>query len=223
MDNICNIYDASSIQQLTKLVTDIETGNLKDKNIFPTSIIQAIFDGKSGIRLDSILSCFNFLFVPFAGTNEATRLQIPLISRRKSLIITYRNFNDEIILEQYIGDSKADSEWSNRNNWQAPFKDGNFIVNIDKEDLRDIVENYFSTDEGRAFIESIIIDNIQGAVNNYFASEEFSTLVSNAIQDKVQPVIDELVADVRNIIETNERVVANALSRHEEDIMNLKA
>lgn len=278
--NICDLNKL--IHQLNKL----DENTLEKKDIFPISLIQSIFDAKSGIRLDSILSCFNFLFVPYAGSKEATRLQIPLISRRRSLIISYRDFDDSIVLEQYEGISKADEEWVKNRNWQEPFKNGNYNVNIDIEEINRLVNEYLTSLDGQNLIKNNIINTtnnyinsedfinsvnsivietcnnlinnylqtdditnninnrvselinqyinsqefdtaiqnkLTDIVNNYFNSEEFNQLATTIINNKTQPVVNTLISDVRNIIETNERVIANALTRHEEDILNLKS
>ena len=110
----CN--EKLNIHQINKL----DVNGLKRKDIFPITVTSAVFD-KQGNSLEALLACNNFLFLPFKGSGEATRLIVPVLLRRKGLIISYINYNNEIVIEQYIGDSKADEAWSNNSNWKAPF------------------------------------------------------------------------------------------------------
>ena len=110
----CN--EKLNIHQINKL----DVNDLKRKDIFPITVTSAVFD-KQGNSLEALLACNNFLFLPFKGSGEATRLTVPILLRRKGLIISYINYNNEIVIEQYIGDSKADEAWSNNANWKAPF------------------------------------------------------------------------------------------------------
>ena len=110
----CN--EKLNIHQINKL----DVNDLKRKDIFPITVTSAVFD-KQGNSLEALLACNNFLFLPFKGSGEATRLTVPILLRRKGFIISYINYNNEIVIEQYIGDSKADEAWSNNANWKAPF------------------------------------------------------------------------------------------------------
>lgn len=105
----CN--EKLNIHQINKL----DVNDLKRKDIFPITVTSAVFD-KQGNSLEALLACNNFLFLPFKGSGEATRLTVPVLLRRKGLIISYINYNNEIVIEQYIGDSKADEAWSNNSN-----------------------------------------------------------------------------------------------------------
>lgn len=119
----CN--EKLNIHQINKL----DINDLKRKDIFPITVTSAVFD-KQGNSLEALLACNNFLFLPFKGSAEATRLTVSILLRRKGLIISYINYNNEIVIEQYIGDSKADEVWSNNSNWKAPFSgDIQSIVN----------------------------------------------------------------------------------------------
>lgn len=119
----CN--EKLNIHQINKL----DINDLKRKDIFPITVTSAVFD-KQGNSLEALLACNNFLFLPFKGSGEATRLTVSVLLRRKGLIISYINYSNEIVIEQYIGDSKADEVWSNNSNWKAPFSgDIQSIVN----------------------------------------------------------------------------------------------
>lgn len=100
--DICTGVANDSIHQLNKL--DKSLGNRKRRRIYPLTYIQAVFDAKSGTRLDAILDMVNSVYLPWKGTARATRIQVPFKVRRKGLMISYRNIDNEIITEKCITD-----------------------------------------------------------------------------------------------------------------------
>lgn len=137
-------YDATSVQQLTKIVSD-GNGGYKDKNVYPRSIVQAIFDGKTGERLDSVLAATNCVYIPFQGTREATRLAVNSLMRRKGFIITFKDVDNKTYTQQYINDdSVADADWKADSNWQNCFTtfDDSEIVNELKQYIAEYVTAY---------------------------------------------------------------------------------
>lgn len=147
MSNINNhACSTASFQQLTKLV--LEEGAVKpiEKNIYPISIVQAIFDGISGTRLDQLLSNFNCINVEFKGTIEATRLGVGINLRRKGLIIVYTDFDNNIHTERYINnDSIADDAWQLNTSWEDCF------INIENSNI---------INELKEYIDKVIKDSI---------------------------------------------------------------
>ena len=138
--DICERYDVTSLQQLTKIVTD-ENGEHKEKDVYPVSIIQAIFDGLTGTRLDHILSFSNCIYVPFQGTREATRLMIDSQMRRKGLIIVFRDLDNMTYTQRYIyGESVADEHWRYDDNWEDCFVGFNNLEFI--EQLKQYLTEY---------------------------------------------------------------------------------
>lgn len=131
-------YDATSLQQLTKIVTD-ENGEHKEKNVYPVSIIQAIFDGLTGTRLDHILSFGNCIYLLFQGTREATRLMVNSQMRRKGLIIVFKDVDNTIYTQRYINDNFDDASWQDNNNWN------NCFVSYDEEETIKYLKNYIDT------------------------------------------------------------------------------
>ena len=119
--DICERYNATSLQQSIKIVTD-ENGEHKEKDVYPISVIQAIFDGLTGTRLDHILSFGNCIYVPFQGTREATRLVIGSQMRRKGLIVVFRDLDNMTYTQRYIySESVADEHWRYDDNWEDCF------------------------------------------------------------------------------------------------------
>ena len=102
------------IQQLLKK----EPGTKERVPIFPPTVIQAVFDGKTGASLEAILAQFNSVFVQFQGTAKDTRILIPADMRRPGLIITYVNAEGETVSERASLHGQADDEhWALDVNW----------------------------------------------------------------------------------------------------------
>lgn len=245
--DICEVDRILPIHQLNK----INEKGTERQTFFPISVVQAIFD-KTGIRLDAIISSFNYLFLPWKGTKEDTRLQVVGLMRRKSLVICYRDLDDNVIIEMYNSNERGDEEWKKDDNWKD-FADWlhqvieNILDNLeDYENLKDIIMQLFDTylnEYGKAYIkqlfdeytETIDIEELVNTVfNNYIKSDEFnqlltntvnnqtSDIVNNYIGENMQPIVDTYMEKVSEYLKNNERVIANALSRHEEDINTMK-
>ena len=245
--DMCEVDRMLSIHQLNK----INEKGTERQNFFPISIVQAIFD-KTGIRLDAIISSFNYLFLPWQGTKEATRLQVVGLMRRKSLVVCYRDLDDNTIIEMYNSNERGDNEWKKDDNWKDFVNWLHQIIedildNLENyENLKDIIMQLFNTylnDYGKAYIKQLFDEYIEtidieelvtNTFNTYVQSEEFndlltnivnqqiSDIVNNYISENMQPIVDSYMEKVSEYLKNNERVIANALSRHEEDINTMK-
>ena len=241
--DICVTDRQVPVHQLNKLN---EKGT-KREDFFPISVVQAIFD-KTGIRLDAIISSFNYLFLPWKGTKEATRLQVVGLMRRKSLVICYRDLDDNIIIEMYISNERGDNEWKKGDNWKD-FEDwitqviSDILGDLDEyPDIYEIIKNIID-DKVSEELNTWITENAEQIINNYLdklnisdiinniiteylSSEDFNTLVNNMLNnylgENLQPAIDEYFEKIQTYITNNERVIGNALSRHEEDLITIK-
>lgn len=147
MNNACKEYSATSIQQLTKLITDKQSGELKEKNVYPISLVQSIFDGVTGNRLDVILSLFNCIYIPYGDSKRSTRLKVPNQMRRLGLIITFKDATNTIYTQQYVGNSFDDANWGNDKNWEDCF------VSFDSSEAVEQLKQYFTN-----YINNIIGD-----------------------------------------------------------------
>ena len=114
--DICTGIGKNTIHQLNKL--DEKLGKRKRVRIYPITYIQAVYDAKTGTRLDGFLNMVNSIYLPWHGSAKSTRLQVPFHLRRKGLMISYRNIDNEIItekciLEECVKDDlfKLDSSW----------------------------------------------------------------------------------------------------------------
>lgn len=175
--NKCDNNRRMPIHQLNKL----DVKDISRYDIFPLSVIQAIFDANTGYRLDSILSAINFLFIPYKGTVQATRLQIPLKGRHRSLILSYIDYDKNIHIEQYVSDCFRDASWQCDKNWKCPFSEGTYILNVGDEKLTELLINifyeYIKTPEFIAIAEKVI--------RSWLTDTEAQTMIQNAINEEL--------------------------------------
>lgn len=269
--DICIKYDATTIQQLYKKITDKVSNSLVDKNVFPVGLVQAVYDAISGMRLDDILTHFNYINIEYKGTDELTRLAVPIAHRRSKLIIQYTDYEDKTRIEQYVGKTINDNDWQDSNNWIAPFSEGDYTVYVTKEQLQEIIDDdklnellkdaigdmdltdlinekldevlneylktkdevinnaikeYLANNLSEELIAQLVaqaIENqLQQAINNYFASDEGKEAIKEAITPELEEVVGEFFEAVTTYMQDSERVIANALARHEQAITELQ-
>lgn len=156
MLNLCETYDASTIQQLYKTITDKESKELTTKNVFPVSLTQSTFDGKTGNRLDTILASNNHIYVPFNGSYGDTRLQIEPDRRRAGLILTFKDFNNKAHSQKYVGTSTDDNSWRLDSNWIDVFESFEELsfINEMKDYFTNLIENTQSP------VKTIIVESL---------------------------------------------------------------
>ena len=264
--DICKKYDATILQQLyKKIVTDSGT---QDKNVFPIALVQGVYDAISGMRLDDILTHYNYINIRYGGTQEATRLLIPIAHRRKLLIIAYTDYDGNSYIEQYIGETINDNDWKASDNWKTPFTKGNFMVNLTDAQLEKYINKYFEThdmsgliqqgitinfnqfinsEEGQGLLNNVattiiqqyvadnlseetlaniintyLADNIQTICNTFFNSDAGKQAINEAIAPQLEEIVGEYFTALSTFVEDNERVIANALARHEQAITDLQ-
>lgn len=104
----------ADVQQLMKK----EESQQERKPIYPATVIQAVFDGKTGASLEAILAQFNSIYVQYQGTPKDTRLIIPMEMRRAGLTITYMDMDSNTITERANSAVQKDNDhWALDVNW----------------------------------------------------------------------------------------------------------
>lgn len=103
----------ADVQQLMKK----ENGQNR-KPVYPPTVIQAVFEGKTGASLEAILAQFNSIYVQYQGTPKDTRLIIPMEMRRAGLTITYMDMDSNTITERANSAVQKDNDhWGLDVNW----------------------------------------------------------------------------------------------------------
>lgn len=198
--DICQKFDSSVLQQLYKKVTDDDCKTV-DKNVFPVTLVQSVFDAITGIRLDDILSHYNYINLQYKGTKELTRNAIPVAHRRKGLVIQYKDYDSNTVIEQYVGKNINDDDWQHEDNWKTPFTEGRFTVSVTDTQLEKYINQYFDSKD----IGSVVTERVGDIIANYIASDEgrsvFITTISDAVSDYLREYmndeyLNELITDI---------------------------
>lgn len=90
------------------------------KNIYPKTYTESVLDKESGEVLDSILQKFNFMYLPYTGSSQNTRLLVPKKLRRRGLWIAYIRYDNTLVVEYYTATAINDESWKLDENW-APY------------------------------------------------------------------------------------------------------
>lgn len=89
------------------------------KAVYPKTVIQAVFDGYTGRRLDSVLAMGNSIYLPWQGCFKETLRKIPKGVRRRGLIITTVDGAGQVFNKQYVGScSNECQDITDPRNWK---------------------------------------------------------------------------------------------------------
>ena len=107
-----------TIQQLMKTIPATKCEDERDIDVYPTTLMQAVFDGCTGKSLQDIMNETNHLYVTFKGSIPYTYLSVPQAKRRRGLYLTYTNRKGVLRTVKYEGYSLDDKNWSDDSNWR---------------------------------------------------------------------------------------------------------
>ena len=196
-------------------------------NIYPLTVIQAIFDGLTGTRLDRILAACNSVYLTWEGTFADTVNKLDKIYRRKGYIITYRDATNVNWTQRYNSDDISDAAWTNPDNWEGwsfdtVIKDlaealEEIFTNIgDYKDFLDIITsfindfviNVFNNINNYPELIGILSDLVCNCVQNIFANinnyPALVTCINNAVNSRVDYIFNNIdrFPILKNLIET---------------------
>jgi hypothetical protein len=195
--------------------------------IYPLTVIQAIFDGLTGTRLDRILAACNSVYLTWEGTFADTVNKLDKIYRRKGYIITYRDATNINWTQRYNSDDISDVAWTNPANWEGwsfdtVIKDlaealEEIFTNIgDYKDFLDIITsfindfviNVFNNINNYPELIGILSDLVCNCVKNIFANinnyPALVTCINNAVNSRVDYIFNNIdrFPILKNLIET---------------------
>ena len=196
-------------------------------NIYPLTVIQAVFDGLTGTRLDRILAACNSVYLTWEGTFANTVNKLDKIYRRKGYIITYRDATNINWTQRYNSDDISDVAWTNPANWEGwsfdtVIKDlaealEEIFTNIgDYKDFLDIITgfindfviNVFNNINNYPELIGILSDLVCNCVKNIFANinnyPALVTCINNAVNSRVDYIFNNIdrFPILKNLIET---------------------
>lgn len=170
--------------------------------IYPLTVIQAIFDGKTGIRLDRVLASCNSVYLTWEGTFADTVNKLDKIYRRKGYIITYRDVTNINWTQRYNSDDISDAAWTNPDNWEG----WSFDTVI--KDLAKALEEIFSNigdykdflDIITSFINDFVI-NVFNNINNY---PKLVEIIKNSTVESLPIIIRDIFNNINEYPELKE-------------------
>lgn len=164
--------------------------------IYPLTIIQAIFDGITGTRLDRILASCNSVYLTWEGTFSDTVSKLDKIYRRKGYIITYRDDTNVNWTQRYNSDDISDEAWNDPNNWEG----WSFDTVI--KDLAEALEEIFSNiGEYKEFLDILtrfvneFVINVFNNINNY---PELVKLIKNSTVESLPIIIKDIFNNIND-------------------------
>lgn len=195
--------------------------------------------------IEFILSQYNFFNLEWKNDAENTRLQIPETLRKNGIWITY-TYNGKRITERYIGtdmQAQVPETWKASRYWEVLDFDimlraaeeaiKNIFYNIDKYPkllclLRKWIKDWLdgNKDDIMEMIKEVLGDDLYDILKNLFLefaySPEFQEFVKNILGDMLDDLLAEYFEDIQRTLTDWERVIANALARHEMAITELQ-
>lgn len=141
------------------------------EHIFPVTYTQSVYDGKTGASLEHILHQFNHIFLQFQGTAQATRNLLPKDMRRKGIMISYRDMDDNMITERNIDETE-----SNTNNWGLD-KYWERFEGFNVGDLQDQIDKVL--EEIREYLLNNAQEIIQNMFDEYINGDEFKNKIES--------------------------------------------
>lgn len=188
----CDLVDGVPIHQLTKYCEEVG----EDKKIYPISVIQAIFDARTGIRLDKVLSMCNAIYLEYEGDFEHTVSKVQGVQRRKGLIVTYRDITNTVSTIRYKSTDLSDEAWNNSDNWEG------WSFDTASSDLLDMITSIFSNIEDYPEIYdalknqiNLVVQDVFGNINNYPTVKQ---LIVDTTEDNLGDVLADIFAHLNN-------------------------
>ena len=171
-------------------------------NIYPLTVIQAVFDGLTGTRLDRILAACNSVYLTWEGTFANTVNKLDKIYRRKGYIITYRDATNINWTQRYNSDDISDEAWTNPDNWEG----WSFDTVI--KDLSEALEKIFTNigdykdflDVITSFINEFVI-NVFNNLNNY---PELVNIIKNSTVESLPIIVKDIFNNINDYPELKE-------------------
>ena len=171
------------IGQLTNYCEE-PSGNRK---FYPVSLLQAIYDARTGVRLDRVLATINSIWLPYAGSFGATMLQVPIKARRNGLIVTYKDLLGVINTVRYKNTAASinDEQWSNQSNWEGWTFDS--AIN----DLADALNVIFSDIDSYPTFKQYLNDTLNQLVVAYIDKEEVKKEFASVLTEQIKAIAKE--------------------------------
>lgn len=171
-------------------------------NIFPLTVIQAVFDGLTGTRLDRILAACNSVYLTWEGTFADTVNKLDKIYRRKGYIITYRDATNINWTQRYNSDDISDAAWTNPDNWEGWSFDT--VIKDLAEALEEIFTNIGDYKDFLDIITSFINDFVINVFNNINNYPKLVEIIKNSTVESLPIIIRDIFNNINEYPELKE-------------------
>ena len=165
-------------------------------NIYPLTVIQAIFDGVTGTRLDRILAACNSIYLTWEGTFADTVNKLDKIYRRKGYIITYRDETNVNWTQRYNSDDISDEAWTNPDNWEGWSFD-TIIKDLSKA-LEEIFTNIGDYKDFLDVITSFINEFVINVFNNLNNYPELVNIIKNSTVESLPIIVKDIFNNIND-------------------------
>lgn len=198
------------------------------KKFYPVSLLQALYDARTGVRLDRILASINSIWLPYAGSFGATMLQVPIKSRRNGLIVTYKDLLGVISTVRYKSDNVSinDEQWQNKDNWEGWTFDN--VVDDVAEALDIVFKDINSYPDVKTAIDNVINTFIKSYVETDAVKQQFVDVLSDKIiqaaKEQTLDVWSEVCnyEELSNLITNSTTSAINDIFTNIEEHLNIK-
>ena len=182
-------------------------------NIYPLTVIQAVFDGLTGTRLDRILAACNSVYLTWEGTFADTINKLDKIYRRKGYIITYRDETNINWTQRYNSDDISDAAWTNPDNWEGWSFDT--IIKDLAEALEEIFTNIGDYKDFLDIITGFINDFVINVFNNINEYPELKEIFNQYIKQWTESIFNNISS-----YPALNQFITNAINAHVETTIN---
>lgn len=165
-------------------------------NIYPLTVIQAIFDGVTGTRLDRILAACNSIYLTWEGTFADTVNKLDKIYRRKGYIITYRDETNVNWTQRYNSDDISDEAWTNPDNWEGWSFDT--VIKDLSEALKEIFTNIGDYKDFLDVITSFINEFVINVFNNLNNYPELVNIIKNSTVKSLPIIVKDIFNNIND-------------------------
>lgn len=165
-------------------------------DIYPLTVIQAIFDGVTGTRLDRILAACNSVYLTWEGTFVDTVSKLDKIYRRKGYIITYRDETNVNWTQRYNSDDISDEAWTNPDNWEGWSFDT--VIKDLSEALEEIFTNIGDYKDFLDVITSFINEFVINVFNNISNYPDLINIIKNSTVESLPIIIKDIFNNIND-------------------------
>ena len=176
------------IAQMTKYCEE----EAVNKKIYPVTLLQAVYDACTGVRLDRLLASINSIYLPYAGSFKETVLTVPAKQRRIGLIITFKDLSGIISTVRYKDTNVtiADEQWGTLDNWEG------WTFDTAVNDLAKALNIIFKDLAAYPDFSKVLYETLIANVESYLDEPDNKSAMADLLKDNVEAIAKETTLEV---------------------------